>query len=67
MKVQCVLCDKVNELEDDSLQAKRLRNRRIYMYLCSECYGRIDDKTQERHATGSFKLYDPKKKNKDLI
>ncbi|HLR62252.1 MAG TPA: YlaI family protein [Lentibacillus sp.] len=67
MKVQCVLCDEVNELEDDSLQAKRLRNRRIYMYLCSGCYDRIDNKTRERHATGSFKLYDAKKKKKDLI
>ncbi|MFD1360208.1 YlaI family protein [Lentibacillus salinarum] len=68
MKVQCVICDTVHELEDDSLQAKRLRNRRIYMYLCTECYRRIDDKTRERHATGSFKLYDAyKKKKKDLI
>ncbi|WP_010530408.1 YlaI family protein [Lentibacillus jeotgali] len=67
MKVQCVLCDDVYEIEDDSLQAKRLRNRRIYMYLCSECYDRIDNKTKERHATGCFKLYDAKKKKKDLI
>lgn len=67
MKVQCVLCDTVEEVEDDSLQAKRLRNRRIYMYLCSECYDRIGDKTRKRHATGSFRLYDTKKKQKDLI
>ncbi|WP_090238178.1 YlaI family protein [Lentibacillus halodurans] len=68
MKVQCVLCDAVHEIDDDSLQAKRLRNRRIHMYLCQECYGRIDDNTRKRHATGSFRLFDDtKKKKKDLI
>lgn len=67
MKVQCVLCDTVHELEDDSLQAKRLRNRRVYMYLCPECYTRIDNNTRKRHATGNFRLYDEKKKKQDLI
>ncbi|WP_082684082.1 YlaI family protein [Lentibacillus amyloliquefaciens] len=67
MKVQCALCDEVDELEDDSLHAKRLRNRRIRMYLCRECYERIDSNTRKRHATGSFQLYDTKKKKRDLI
>ncbi|RYG74040.1 DUF2197 domain-containing protein [Lentibacillus lipolyticus] len=67
MKVKCVLCDAVHDLENDSLQAKRLRNRRITMYLCEECNGRIYNRTKQRHATGNFKLYDRHKKNKDLI
>ncbi|SFD83312.1 Uncharacterized protein YlaI [Lentibacillus persicus] len=67
MKVQCVLCDEINDIEDNSLQAKRLRNRRIRMYLCPECYERIDNNTKKRHATGSFHLYDTKKKKRDLI
>ncbi|QKY68922.1 YlaI family protein [Lentibacillus sp. CBA3610] len=67
MKVQCVLCDVLHELEDNALQAKRLRNRRIHMYLCPECYERIDNNTKKRHATGSFRLYDPKEKKRDLI
>lgn len=67
MQVKCVLCDKIEDIEDNSLQAKRLRNRRIYMYLCQECHQRIDDKTKQRHATGSFRLYEEKKAKKDLI
>lgn len=67
MEVQCVLCDEAHEIEYDSLQAKRLRNRRIRMYLCPECYERIDHNTRKRHATGSFQLYDPKEKKRDLI
>ncbi|WP_337020190.1 YlaI family protein, partial [Oceanobacillus massiliensis] len=45
MQVKCSLCDKVEEIEDYSLKAKRLRNRRIYMYLCTPCYDRIEDRT----------------------
>ncbi|TMN23924.1 DUF2197 domain-containing protein [Lentibacillus cibarius] len=67
MKVKCVLCDAIHDIKDDSLQAKRLRNRRIRMYLCDECDGRIYDKTQKRHATGKFQLYNGHKKKKDLI
>ena len=32
MRVQCVLCDTIHELEDDSPLAKRLRNRPIHTY-----------------------------------
>ncbi|MFD2760581.1 YlaI family protein [Lentibacillus juripiscarius] len=67
MKVKCVLCDTVHDIEDNSLKAKRLRNRRITMYLCEECDGRIYDRTQKRHKTGNFHLYDGHKKKKDLI
>ncbi|GAB4072299.1 YlaI family protein [Barrientosiimonas marina] len=68
MKAQCILCDTVNDLEDDSLKAKRLRNRQVNMYLCPECYERITNKTKERYATGNFRLYsDNSRKKKDLI
>lgn len=66
MQVKCVLCDMIENIEDNSLQAKRLRNRKIHMFLCQECYDRIYDKTKKRHATGNFSLYEQKKK-KDLI
>ncbi|MBR3119996.1 YlaI family protein [Oceanobacillus profundus] len=62
MQVKCSLCDKVEEIEDYCLQAKRLRNRRIYMYLCNSCYGRIEVKTNERLSTGNFRLYRENKK-----
>lgn len=67
MNVKCVICDTVEDIEDDSLKAKRLRNRRIHMYLCKTCYQRIDKKTKARHATGNFRLYREKKRKKDLI
>lgn len=66
MRVKCPLCDKIEVLDDQSFQAKKLRNRRKHMYLCKECYARIEFKTNERHATGNFKLYRVKKKS-DLI
>lgn len=41
LQVQCVICDIVEHLEDNSLEAKRLRNRLSHMYLCENCYERI--------------------------
>ncbi|TWT28457.1 YlaI family protein [Planomicrobium sp. CPCC 101110] len=57
MRVQCVICDKIEELNDDTLQAKRLRNRPIHTHMCDECYERIAERTKERIATGSFRFY----------
>lgn len=61
MKVKCTICDKIDELADDSFQAKRLRNRRISMYLCKECHDRIKKNTNKRLKTGKFRLYKEKK------
>ena len=66
MQVKCVLCDNVEGIDDFSLEAKRLRNRKIILYLCKECQDRISEKTKQRHATGNFHLYE-EKKNNDLI
>ncbi|MBM7598726.1 uncharacterized protein YlaI [Virgibacillus halotolerans] len=65
MQVKCVLCDHIEGLDDHSLRAKRLRNRRNQMYLCEKCYKRIDYKTKQRQATGHFHLYKKKKKEDD--
>ncbi|MGM8364266.1 YlaI family protein [Virgibacillus sp. W0181] len=67
MHVKCVICDKIEDINDDCLQAKRLRNRRLHMYLCAPCKGRIAEKTKKRHATGNFRLYKENKQKKDLI
>ncbi|MFC3040203.1 YlaI family protein [Virgibacillus xinjiangensis] len=67
MQVKCTICDNIHTLEDDCLEAKRLRNRRIHMYLCQMCHDRIEEKTNKRHATGNFHLYRERKKKKDLI
>ncbi|MBM7692414.1 uncharacterized protein YlaI [Peribacillus deserti] len=65
MRVKCVLCEKIESLNSDTLLAKRLRNRPIHTYMCQDCYNRIEDRTKERLATGNFKLYRTPKKPDD--
>ncbi|WP_081415762.1 YlaI family protein [Peribacillus kribbensis] len=65
MKVKCVLCEKIENLNSDTLLAKRLRNRPIHTYMCQDCYDRIELRTQERMSTGNFKLYRTPKKSDD--
>ncbi|BDG35002.1 YlaI family protein [Parageobacillus sp. VR-IP] len=57
MRVKCVLCDRIDTIDDESLLAKRLRNRPIHTYMCKECYDRIAEKTKARLATGKFRIY----------
>ncbi len=47
MRVICSLCDKKEQLDDDTLTAKRLVNRPIHTYLCDECRERITEKVQQ--------------------
>lgn len=63
MQVKCVLCDIIKSLDDHALEAKRLRNRRMSLYLCDACDKRISEKTEQRHATGNFHLYSERKDN----
>ncbi|NLY80053.1 MAG: YlaI family protein [Lysinibacillus sp.] len=57
MRVQCVICDTIHELEDDSPLAKKLRNRPMHTYMCETCHDRITTKTLERLATGKFRFF----------
>lgn len=59
MKVKCVICEKIESLENDSFTAKRLRNRPIHTYTCQTCYDRITERTKARLATGNFKINRP--------
>ena len=65
MKVKCVICDKIENLKDDSFQAKRLRNRPISTYMCESCSSRITERTEQRIATGNFQLYRSKKQQNE--
>lgn len=67
MQVKCVICDLIEDIDDHSLQAKRLRNRKIHMYLCQTCRERIHVKTKKRHATGNFRLFRQGNRKNDLI
>lgn len=59
MRVKCFICDKIDTLDDDSILAKRLRNRPIHTYLCPTCDQRIAEKTATRIATGKFRINKP--------
>jgi uncharacterized protein YlaI len=61
MRVKCVICDKVETIENESLQAKRLRNRPIHTFMCRTCEDRITEKTNARIETGKFQFNRPKK------
>ncbi len=57
MRVKCVICDKIENIDDETLQAKQLRNRPIHTYMCRDCHDRIAERTRDRVATGKFRLY----------
>lgn len=57
MKVQCVICDTMNEIDDDLPLSKKLKNRPINTYMCNNCHDRIKMNTEARLATGKFRLY----------
>lgn len=57
MRVKCVVCDTVEQLDDDNPVAKKLRNRPIHTFMCDTCKKRIADKTEARIATGKFRFY----------
>ena len=56
MRVKCVICDKIENIHDELLIAKKLRNRPIHTYMCQTCHDRIETKTKERIATWKLKL-----------
>ncbi|WP_100330784.1 YlaI family protein [Bacillus xiapuensis] len=66
MRVKCILCEKINKLDDHLLLAKKLRNRPIHTYMCPTCEERIAKKTKARIATGKFHVY-RSGKNKELL
>lgn len=67
MRVRCFICEQVDTIEDESPQAKKLRNRPIHTYLCQSCHTRISEKTEARKQTGHFKMFETKKEDEDWI
>lgn len=57
MRVKCVICDKIDQLDNDAPLAKKLRNRPIHTYMCDPCYTRIAENTEKRLATGKFRFF----------
>ncbi|MDW0115861.1 YlaI family protein [Sporosarcina thermotolerans] len=54
MRVKCVLCDEIGQLQDDTPLAKKLRNHPINTYMCDQCNERITNYTNLRVSTGKF-------------
>jgi uncharacterized protein YlaI len=67
MRVKCVLCDKIDKIDDHLPLAKRLRNRPIHTYMCETCHDRIKERTEARKETGSFQVAFEKKEESDWI
>ena len=65
MRVKCVICDKIESIENESVQAKKLRNRPIHTYMCKDCESRITANTLKRIESGNFRLYQSKKTEED--
>ncbi len=57
MRVQCVICDTINELDDDAPLAKKLRNRPIHTYMCNECYDRIAKNRMPESQQETFRFF----------
>lgn len=57
MRVTCFLCERVEEIDDNSLLAKRIRHRPLTAYLCPACHDRIAQKTlaRRRQSQGGSK------------
>lgn len=66
MRIQCILCDKVEHIDENSVYGKELRNNYLKLHLCKTCHKRIKRKTEERIKTGNFRLYREEKKEKYL-
>ena len=57
MRVKCVICDTIHNLDDELPLAKRLRNRPIHTFMCESCETRITANTEARLATGKFRFF----------
>ena len=58
MRVKCVLCDSIENIDNDSPQAKKLRNRLNSTFMCHSCSERITQSTLKRHRNEIFKLFE---------
>jgi uncharacterized protein YlaI len=65
LRVKCVICDKIESIENESFLAKRLRNRPIHTYTCTSCHDRITERTKARLATGKFRINKPVQEDDD--
>ncbi|AQM40330.1 MULTISPECIES: DUF2197 domain-containing protein [Staphylococcus] len=51
IKVQCIICDTEVFIDQNTLEAKRLRNDPMHTFMCDECKSRLDTPKQRNQAT----------------
>lgn len=52
MKVQCVICDAIEDINGDSILGKKLRNHPLVTHMCQSCRERIAKNTEKRRQEG---------------
>lgn len=67
MQVKCDLCERIDQIDANSLLAKRLLHQKVHSYLCEDCSNRIASKTHERYESGKFRLYCPKTNRLEVV
>ncbi|NWK84497.1 DUF2197 domain-containing protein [Staphylococcus sp. GSSP0090] len=50
-KVQCIICDMEVFIDQNTLEAKRLRNDPMHTFMCDECKSRLDTPKQRNQET----------------
>ena len=53
IKVQCIICDTTAFIDENTLEAKRLRNDPMHTFMCDECKSRLD-RPKQRHQYTTF-------------
>ncbi|UDI78616.1 DUF2197 domain-containing protein [Staphylococcus taiwanensis] len=48
-EVQCMICDSKVLIDENTVEAKRLRNNPIRTFMCDDCKSRLDKPKQRLH------------------
>ncbi|WP_210129457.1 DUF2197 domain-containing protein [Staphylococcus sp. GDX8P66P] len=51
IKVQCIICDTEVFIDQNTLEAKRLRNDPMHTFICDECKSRLDTPKQRKQES----------------
>ena len=48
LEVQCIICETIVFIDENTLEAKRLRNNPIRTFMCDDCKSRLDTPKQRQ-------------------
>ena len=51
------MCEHIDILDSDSIEAKKLKNHPIYTYMCINCHDKIAKKTKKRMSQGKYRAF----------